>query len=99
MRKIFPILALLIGVALTMLVLAGGIPDDNGSTTLPLLTLLIASEFGFIVTLIGATVSIKQGLAEDFTMANVSIAVCCAALSIYLAWHGINLWPGVGSSP
>ena len=97
MRKIFPLLALIVGITLTVIVTVGSMPDDSGSTTLPLLTLLIASEFGFIVTLIGATVSVKDGLADDFTVANVSIAVCCAILSVYLAWRGIGLWPGAAA--
>jgi len=97
MRKIFPLLALLIGGVLTVLVVVGRTLDDSGATTLPLLTLLLASELGFIVTLIGATVSVKRGLADDFTVANVSIAILCAIFSVHLAWRGINLWPGAGS--
>ena len=50
----FPFVALGIGLFMLLLVLKGSAIRDDGSTTIPLLTLLIVSEFSFFVTAVGA---------------------------------------------
>lgn len=91
--KMFPFIALGVGLILTVVVVAGSKTDTNGATILPLLSLLIASEFAFIVTAIGAITCARGLWSNGFTLGNLAIGLCCALLSVHFAVRGIQLWP------
>jgi hypothetical protein len=93
LRRVFPIIALAVSAVLATLVSAGSIVDETGATLLPLLTLLIASEFGFIVALIGATVSGKLILVDGVNARDVLLGVGCALACTFFAVQGLRLWP------
>jgi hypothetical protein len=93
LRHIFPIIASAIAAILATMVAAGSVVDDAGATLLPLLTLLIASEFGFIVTLIGATVSVKLIMVDGVNIRDALLGVGCALASVFFAVQGLRLWP------
>ncbi|MFT4560548.1 MAG: hypothetical protein ACI9BW_000282 [Gammaproteobacteria bacterium] len=93
LRTVFPIIALSVGVVLSTLISAGSVVDESGATLLPLLTLLIASEFGFIVTLIGATVSCKLILIDGVNVRDTLLGVGCALACTFFAVQGLRLWP------
>lgn len=87
-------LALGFGLLLMMLLLASGAVQGD-QLKLPLLTLLMASELGFLVTLIGAfqAVRTRSKLGVQWAML---VAIGCAALSLSFAWIGLSLWQGMG---
>lgn len=88
----FPSLALGLGLVLALILLASGATDPTGEHRLPLLLLLLMSEFGFIVTAAGAFVAARVGQRSGFRFALVSTALGCAALSIGFAVIGLALW-------
>jgi hypothetical protein len=55
--------------------------------------LLLMSEFGFIVTAIGAFVAIRAGQKTGVSFALISTALGCVALAIGFAVIGMALWP------
>jgi len=89
----FPYIALSLCSILLLLVLRGRHIGPDGATEIPLLTLLVVSEFSFIVTAIGAYIGFKEcrskGIVSIYTLATVS----CLLLSIYFMLLGIDLWP------
>ena len=90
----FPWLALGLGLLVALGLMLAGVFSPEGTYKLPLLTLLIVSEFGFFVTAIGAGLGINGLLEKGATpiLSGVIIAdVLLAALFLYL---GIQLWPG-----
>ena len=92
-KEKFPIIAAALGFLLTLLVLKGSQQGDDGSTLIPLLTLLLISEFGVIVTGIGSYLGGRQFLATR-TVSNPAVAALfCACLLIHFLVRGIQLWP------
>jgi hypothetical protein len=75
------------------LVLAvGGGADPEATRRLPLLTLLFISEFGFLVTAIGAFHGFKTRGREDAETASLIAAVACVALALAFLIMGLGLW-------
>lgn len=89
----FPYIASGLGLTLMLLVMIGSNTDNDGATSLPLLTLLIVSEFSFFVTAIGAYIGIKHIRSVGIKPVYTFITVLCAFLSLRFAFLGINLWP------
>lgn len=89
----FPFVALGIGLILLLIVMKGGEPRVDGATAIPLLTLLVVSEFAFFVTAIGAYIGIKQILAVGLKPLYTVVTLLCMLLSVGFLWHGIELWP------
>ncbi|MFW5450278.1 MAG: hypothetical protein ACKE9I_01665 [Methylophagaceae bacterium] len=89
----FPYIALGLASFLLLVVVRGSQLASDGTTTLPLLTLLVVSEFSFFVTAIGAYIGIKNipsiGIKSVYTLATV----LCALLSLRFLFLGITLWP------
>lgn len=79
---------------LVMLVAAGAL--QGGGFKLPLLTLLLASELGFAVTLIGAFQAVKHIKVAGARLVISLVAAACMALSLAFAWIGLILWQGMG---
>ena len=89
----FPFFALGIGLLILLLVMKGSEIGDDGTTTIPLLTLLIVSEFAFFVTAVGAYLGIRQVQADGMKPLNVVITLFCMLLSVGFLWLGVILWP------
>ena len=89
----FPVIALALAVFIHLLLYMSTTPDASGQTILPLLTLLIIAEFGFIVSIIGAYVSGSQQLKDGLTATGILITLLCAVLAISLMRKGFELWP------
>ena len=81
------------GLFLLIVVVEGSKISDDGYTVLPLLTLLIISEFAFFLTAIGAIVGIKHARATGLKPFYLSITVLCIVLSVSFMVLGIKLWP------
>lgn len=89
----FPYIALALGAFLLLVVLRGSQIANDGLTSLPLLTLLVVSEFSFFVNAIGAYIGFTQIQKTGFQPLYGLITLLCLALSLYFMWLGIQLWP------
>jgi len=93
----FPYLAAALGLFLLLVINGGSQLDSDGSTALPLLTLLIINECAFILCIAGVFIGGKQirsGAQKFNLMSTYTIAtILCVLLSIIFALLGIKLWP------
>ena len=89
----FPYIALALGAFLLLVVLRGSQTASDGLTSLPLLTLLVVSEFSFFVNAIGAYIGFNEVRKTGFQPLYSLVTLLCLALSLYFMWLGIQLWP------
>lgn len=89
----FPYVALALAVFLMLLVMAGSRIGPNGNTTLPLLALLVMSEFGFFVTAFGAFFGIQHIRSIGIKSVYTVVTLLCLLFAIRFMWLGIALWP------
>jgi len=89
----YPYIALGLGLFLMLVVIKGSEIRGDGVTAIPLLTLLIISEFGFIATAIGAYIGIKHSLSVGIKVVYTVITIFCIILSVRFMLYGIDLWP------
>lgn len=92
----FPYVALGLGLVLMLLVMKGSELDSNGTTAIPLLTLLIVSEFSFFVNVIGAYIGIKQMRSIHVKSVYKVITLFCIVLALWFLFFGLALWPEQG---
>ncbi len=92
-RLAFPWLALGIGSLLLVVLLGAGARDPAAAHTLPLLTLLILSEFGFFLTAIGAILGGNALLRQQAGPGLILATLGCAGLALGFLFVGISLWP------
>ena len=93
MKVRYPWLALGLGLILALLSLFFGNAGTSEARKLPLLTLLLMSEFGFLLTAVAAGICArdlwKQGLGAQVVL----LFAGNAALAANFAWMGLALWP------
>lgn len=94
----FTWIALTLGLAIAMVALPASAPGADGATSLPLLTLLFLSEFGFILTALGSGAGIRRLRAEGVRFALLAAVVGCAVLAILFVWLGLSLWAGTAAA-
>lgn len=94
MKLSFPWLALGLGLTIAVILVVSGAVDPASKPALPLLTLLIMTEFGFFVTAIGAGLALRSGFAQGFGFAMLAVIAGCALLAAGFLWLGLSLWPG-----
>lgn len=75
-------IALGLSIVLMLAVITGSKTSSEGATTLPLLTLLVITEFAFIVTAIGVYVGTKHILSVGIKPAYLIATIICALLSV-----------------
>ncbi len=92
-KEKFPYIATGLGLFLLVLVLVGSKVRDDGSTLIPLLTLLVVSEFAFFVNAIGAYIGTNHILQTGIKPVYGVVTLVCIVLAIVFAWMGISLWP------
>lgn len=92
-KNTFPFFALGIGLFIMLFVMKGSETRDDGTTAIPLLTLLIVSEFAFFLTAIGAYFGIRRIQADGMKPLNTVITLFCMLLSVGFLWLGVALWP------
>jgi len=90
----FPWLALGIGLLIAIVLVRAGAIEPESETALPLLTLLIMSEFGFFLTAIGAGLGVRTLLQQGVNLASISVVLGCGLLAGGFLWLGMELWPG-----
>lgn len=89
----FPYIALSLTLFLLLVITKGSQTGADGLTLMPLLTLLVVSEFSFFVTLIGAYIGIKNIASFGILSLYALSTLLCALLSIRFLLLGITLWP------
>ena len=94
MTKInFPYIAFALGLVFTLVVMKGSETNDSGVTSLPLLTLLVISEFSFFVTAIGALIGFQHFKSASRKPIYLTAIVLCLLLAVRFMLLGIELWP------
>lgn len=94
MKRInFPYIALFLGVPLFLLLVFGSRAGTDGATQLPLLTLLMVSEFAAIVTAIGAYIGLQELVSGGIKPMILISTLFCALLAVQFAIRGFELWP------
>jgi len=89
----FPYLALGLGLFLLLVVIGGSQMNTDNTTVLPLLTLLVVSEFSFFVTAIAVYIGSQNIKAMGFKSFYSLTTLLCLLLSIQFMLLGIELWP------
>jgi hypothetical protein len=89
----FPFVATVLGIILLPVVVRGSAPVGDGATLLPLLTLLLISEFAFLVTAVGAYLGFKQVQTAGLEFKSATATVICGLLSVVFLFLGFKLWP------
>lgn len=92
-NKPFSLIAVVLGLPLMVLLINTAPEFAGGEPKLPLLTMLIVSEFGFVVTAIGAFTAVKTILNTGMNQFILAGAIVCAGLSIKFMLIGISYWP------
>ncbi|MFK7793827.1 MAG: hypothetical protein AB8B89_00620 [Gammaproteobacteria bacterium] len=89
----FPYVALAMGIFFMLVVTIGGQLDENSSTQLPLLTLLVVSEFAFFLCAIGAYLSLRRIIDLGYSAIHAVVGISCVILSARFLMLGLALWP------
>jgi hypothetical protein len=93
-KELYPSVALFLGSVLLVAVTLGGKTNPQGLSTLPLLTLLLMSEFGFFVTAVAAYAGARQCL-QKITFRSLVSALSNLVLAVLFARLGLGLWATV----
>ena len=94
MNKInFPYIALGLGLFIMLVLISGFEARKEGVTVIPLLTLLVASEFAFFVTAIGGYIGIRHIKETGMKPLYTGVTLFCILLSICFLLLGVALWP------
>ncbi|OUR65054.1 hypothetical protein A9Q79_03705 [Methylophaga sp. 42_25_T18] len=89
----FPYIAAGLGLMLMLVVMRGQVLGADGETVMPLLTLLVVSEFCFFVNAIAVYIGFKQIKAIGFQALYTITTLLCALLAVRFLFIGIALWP------
>jgi heme/copper-type cytochrome/quinol oxidase subunit 3 len=92
-KQNYPFIAAGVGLLLLLIVLKGSEPRADGTTTLPLFTLLAISEVAFFATAIGAYLGIRRMRAGGTRVTYALIVLSCVMLAVGSLLAGIMLWP------
>ena len=87
-------LALALGLLLAMVLIRFSPLNPDAARTLPLLTALLMSEFGFVVTTIATVLGIREAMAKDRAMRTVLLVAGNLMLALGFLTMGLYLWPG-----
>jgi hypothetical protein len=92
MKFSFPWLAAGLGLLLSIVLLQSGILGDASERSLPVLTLLFISEFGFLVTSAGSVIALRSLWLQGRSLSNLLLTLACGLLAIAFFTLGIMLW-------
>jgi type IV secretory pathway VirB2 component (pilin) len=90
----FPFIALAIGLFLMGVLFKTGATDPDTELVLPLLTVLIISEFGFLVMAAAVFLGLQTMLKNGFDLALSVVTLVCGMLAVEFMITGIEHWPG-----
>ena len=94
-KETFPLIALV--VSLLLLGILFRFSDEGNESRIPLLTMLLMSEFSFLITAGGSFVGAKALLETGLEIKQTLVTAGCMALSLISALQGYGLWRMVNS--
>ena len=92
-RNNYPFIALALSAPLLALLFFGAQMGPDGSTRLPLLTLLAVSEFGAIANAVAASLSVAALISGQFEPRRAAAAVASLVFAAIFIWYLIRFWP------
>lgn len=93
----FPYISIVLSAVLFLIVAKGSQPQGD-SYSLPLLTLLVISEFALIFNAIAVYIGIKNRANVENTLFYTITIVVCFLFAIWFLMMGINLWPSMNAT-
>lgn len=90
----FPLVALALSLFLMGILVKTGATDPNTTNMLPLLTVLIISEFGCIVCVVAVYLGGQTIIQNGFEIVLAVVTLVCAMLAVEFMLIGIQHWPG-----
>lgn len=93
MKRSFPWVALGIGLFLALVLLRFSPLNVGGQFTLPLLTALLMSELGFLLTAAGVFVSGRELLQQGWRGRSLMLLLGNLLLAVNFLRLGLALWP------
>jgi small neutral amino acid transporter SnatA (MarC family) len=90
----FPFIAFGLGLFLMGILVKTGAADPGADPVLPLLTVLIISEFGFIVMAVAVFLGAQTLAREGFEIVLAIFTLLCGMLGVEFMVIGIEHWPG-----
>ena len=85
-------LAASMGLLLHLLLFQTGALSPENGLSLPVLTLLFVSEFGFFVTAIGAVMGVRGLLKQGLRIVPVLVVLSCTGFAAGFFIIGMRLW-------
>jgi hypothetical protein len=96
MKKSFPLLTLGVGLFLALILLRFSPLTAREGFILPLLTALLMSELGFIITIIGTGVSVRDIFKLGIKLRPLALLIGNLLLVLYFINQGFSLWSKSG---
>lgn len=90
----FPFIAFGLGLFLMGLLVKTGATDPESELVLPLLTVLIISEFGFIVMAVAVFLGGQTLIKNGFDIVLAIVTLLCGMLGVEFIMIGLEHWPG-----
>jgi small neutral amino acid transporter SnatA (MarC family) len=89
----FPFIALAIGLFLMGVLFKTGATDPDTELVLPLLTVLIISEFGFLVMAAAVFFGLQTMAKNGFDIVLAIVTLLCGMLGVEFMLTGLEHWP------
>jgi len=96
MKKSISWLTLGIGLVLALILVRFSPLSASNGFSLPMLTALLMSELGFIITAIGAGISVNDVLKQGVKLRPAVLLIGNLLLALNFLNHGLSLWSETG---
>lgn len=96
MKKSISWLTLAIGLLLALILLRFSPLSTSSGFSLPMLTALLMSELGFIITAIGTGISVRDVLKQGVKLRTAALLIGNFLLALNFISHGLSLWAESG---
>ena len=96
MKKSIPWLTLGIGLLLSLMLIRFSPLGTSSGFMLPMLTALLMSELGFIITSIGTGLSVSDVLKQGVKLRAAALLIGNLLLALNFLNHGLSLWSETG---
>jgi small neutral amino acid transporter SnatA (MarC family) len=90
----FPFVALALGLFLMGVLFKTGATQPGTEPVLPLLTVLIISEFGFILMAIAVFLGAQTLVQNGLEIVTAVVTLVCGMLAVEFMMIGLRHWPG-----
>lgn len=94
MKPPYPALALGLGLLFGLILFRFGALNPEAEHSLPLLTLLLVAEFGFLVTCVAAGIGVRDLIRRGARLATIVLLCGNLLLAAGFLRVGLALWPG-----